>query len=177
MDIVNRAKGDSVSQVKPSCPAQSRTTVSNNIAVPKATTLEKKIRRKIKTEDMNSLSAPLSLSNENDSLERDVVLKSPEKGKDFRQLSKVREHSQLTDTYGLYIMLRPKSRSSRRAKGTRKNTTSSFRFLVRLSPCFLLSLFLSGSLTTTPKAMDGKVLTTITVRHCKTSAAVFMAKV
>jgi hypothetical protein len=64
--------------------------VSNNVAVTKTTTLKKKTHSKVKTEDMDSLSAPISLSDEDDSLERDIALNSPEKGKDFRKSSKVR---------------------------------------------------------------------------------------
>ena len=44
----------------------------------------------LKLEDtMAPVSASLSLSDEDDSAEREVVLNSPEKGKDFRLLSKV----------------------------------------------------------------------------------------
>jgi hypothetical protein len=73
-----------------------RTTASNNLAMTK-TTMLKKTHRNSNVEssklgaarDTPSVFAPLSLSDEDDSLEREVVLKSPEKGKDFQRSSKV----------------------------------------------------------------------------------------
>ena len=92
----NRAEGASTSQAISIYAAQnSRTTALNNIAVTKATTLKEKTGHKIETlklgtaEDKDSVLAPLALSDEDDSLEREVALNSPEKGKDFHQLSKV----------------------------------------------------------------------------------------
>ena len=70
-------------------PAQNRTTALNKIVVTKATTLNKKTRSKVKT---GKTDTPVSFSDEDDSLERDVALNSPEKGKEFRQSSKVREY-------------------------------------------------------------------------------------
>ena len=65
-----------------------RTTALNRIAVTKEITLDKNHRRKVKIEKMG---IPVSFSDEDDSFERDVALNSPEKGKDFRKSSKVRE--------------------------------------------------------------------------------------
>ncbi len=67
--------------------APSRTTASNNIGVTKSTILKKKTNRNRKVEE--TISAPHSLSDEDDSLEREVALNSPEKGKEFRQSTKV----------------------------------------------------------------------------------------
>ena len=72
--------------------AQNRTTALNKVVVTKATTLDKRTHTKAKTKKIGTSSVPISLSDEDDSLERDVVLNSPEKGKDFRQSSKVRMH-------------------------------------------------------------------------------------
>jgi hypothetical protein len=76
---------DPVSQVD----RQSRTTALNKVAITKATTLNKKTRSNIKTKKMDT---SLVFSDEDDSLERDVALNSPQKGKDFQQSSKVREY-------------------------------------------------------------------------------------
>jgi hypothetical protein len=73
--------------------AHNRTTTLNNVAVTKTTTLKKK--GKGKTDDMVLASVPISLSDEDDSQERDVALNSPEKGKDFRKSSKVRMITQI----------------------------------------------------------------------------------
>ena len=87
----SRAEGGSASQAvslgKQNCSTHNQTTASNNVAVTKSTTLKKK--SKVKTEDMDLLSVPIVLSDEDDSREKDVALNSPEKGKDFRESSKV----------------------------------------------------------------------------------------
>jgi len=87
----SRAEGGSASRAvspgKQNRSTHNRTTASNNVAVTKSTTLKKK--SKVKTEDMDLLSVPIVLSDEDDSRERDVALNSPEKGKDFRESSKV----------------------------------------------------------------------------------------
>ena len=98
-DYGSRAQEHSTSQAvgKQSHSAHNRqTTASNNVSITKTTTLKKK--SKLKTEDMGSLLAPISLSDEDDSREREVALNSPEKGKDFQKSSKVRIVPQLTDT-------------------------------------------------------------------------------